>query len=94
MQEASGVTTPMVFSAKLSKTGSASFSDSSLYRYVVGALQYAIITRPELSYSFNKVFQIMAHPLEAHWQAVKRILHYLAASAQQPFSLNGYCDAD
>nr|KYP41292.1 Retrovirus-related Pol polyprotein from transposon TNT 1-94 [Cajanus cajan] len=33
---------------------------------IVGALQYATITRPEISFSVNKVCQFMSHPLAHH----------------------------
>ncbi|KAI5445827.1 hypothetical protein KIW84_013894 [Lathyrus oleraceus] len=72
---------------------------------VVGALQYATLTRPEISFSVNKVCQFLSNPLEEHWRAVKRILRYLCgtlqhglllqpAQTQQPLSLLGFCDAD
>lgn len=77
MLEASPVTTPMQTSCKITKTGSAAMVDPYMYRSVVGALQYATITRPDISYSVNKVCQFMDHPLEAHWVAVRRILRYL-----------------
>lgn len=77
MTEATGISSPMIGGQKLSKTGSDPFSDPTLYRSIVGALQYATITRPELCYSVNKVCQFMASPLESHWKAVKRILRYL-----------------
>lgn len=72
-------------------------------RSVVGALQYATITRPGISFSINKVCQIMKEPLEHHWVAVKRILRYLKGTlscglhlkpASAPFSSNAFCDAD
>ncbi|RZB80750.1 N-terminal acetyltransferase B complex auxiliary subunit NAA25 isoform C [Glycine soja] len=44
---------------------------------VVGALQYATLTRPEISDAVNKVCQYMANPLDSHWAVVKRILRYL-----------------
>jgi hypothetical protein len=105
MHEANSISTPMSSSSKLSKTGSSPFSDPTFFRSVVGALQYATITRPELSYSVNKVCQFMANPLDAHWQAVKRILRYLKgtlhlglqlspAATGQVLSLYGFCDAD
>lgn len=62
---------------KLNKTSSTALSDPFLYRSVVGALQYATITRPDIAYAVNKVYQYMAFSLEAHWVAVKRILRYL-----------------
>lgn len=96
----------MVSSSKLSKEGADYFEDPTLYRSVVGALQYATITRPELSFAVNKVCQFMAKPLESHWVAVKRILRYLkgttshglqlfpASSPTKPLSLRAFCDAD
>jgi len=77
MVEAQSVPSPMITSSKLSKSGSDVFSDPTLYRSVVGALQYATFTRPEISYVVNKVCQFMSKPLESHWIAVKRILRYL-----------------
>jgi len=62
MKDANPVTTPMVSKAKL--TGSVYFADASHYRSVVAALQYATITRPDISYSVNMVCQFMSHPLE------------------------------
>lgn len=105
MSKSNSVVTPMASSTKLTKTGSADFSDPSLYRSIVGALQYATITRPEICYSVNKVCQFMAHPSDTHWLAVKRIICYLKgtvtsgllftpASPAHPFSLQAYCDAD
>lgn len=63
------------------------------------------LTRPELSYSVNKVCQFMASPLDSHWRAVKRILRYLCGTSHnglllQPashdgkFSLRAYSDSD
>jgi histone deacetylase 1/2 len=105
MQDAKPISSPMVAGCKLSKHGSDFFQDPTLYRSTVGALQYLTITRPELSYSVNKVCQFMAHPLESHWVAVKRILRYLKGSMSVGLrlspvstirtpSLIGYCDAD
>ena len=43
----------------------------------MGALQYATLTRPEISLAVNKVCQYMANPLDSHWAVAKRILRYL-----------------
>jgi histone deacetylase 1/2 len=105
MLESAPVATPMQSTCKLSKTGSPALSDPFMYRSVVGALQYATLTRPEISYSVNKVCQFMSHPLETHWVAVKRILRYLKGTIQQGLllspatpnkvpSLHAFCDAD
>jgi hypothetical protein len=46
MQEAKGVKTPLPPSSKFPVDGTNNFSDPTLYRSIVGALQYATITRP------------------------------------------------
>ncbi|CAM8882543.1 unnamed protein product [Rhodiola kirilowii] len=63
-------------SSRLTLWGDA-FSDPKLYRQIVGSLQYATITRPEIAYAVNCVCQYMHAPTSLHWQAVKRILRYL-----------------
>jgi len=77
MQEAKPLPSPMVSGLKLTKEGSQPFSDPTLYRSIIGALQYAVITRPDICFSVNKVCQFMSNPLESHWTVVKRILRYL-----------------
>ncbi|XP_019154331.1 PREDICTED: uncharacterized protein LOC109150810 [Ipomoea nil] len=47
------------------------------YRRVVGALQYLTITRPDLSYSVNRLCQFMHTPTTDHWGLVKRVLRYI-----------------
>ena len=51
--------------------------DGTKYRSIVGALQYLTLTRPDLSYSVNKVCQFLHAPTTNHWTAVKRILRYI-----------------
>ncbi|PNX67794.1 histone deacetylase, partial [Trifolium pratense] len=51
MDTAHGMPTPMVSSLKLSKVGSVPVEDPTLFRSIVGALQYATLTRPEIAYS-------------------------------------------
>lgn len=50
---------------------------STLYRSLVGALQYLTITRPGISYAVNQVSQFLHAPTIDHFQAVKRILRYV-----------------
>ena len=51
--------------------------DSTKYRSIVGALQYHTWTRPDLSFSVNKVCQCLHSPTILHWSAVKRIVRYV-----------------
>jgi hypothetical protein len=50
------------------------------YRSIVGAVQYIMLTKPDLSYSVNKVCQFLHAPSTLHWVAVKRILRYLCGT--------------
>ncbi|KAI5382563.1 hypothetical protein KIW84_070123 [Lathyrus oleraceus] len=65
MSTANGMPTPMISSSKLSKVGSHTLSDPTQFRSIVGALQYATLTRPELSFSVNKWADALTKPLSA-----------------------------
>lgn len=103
--EAKAIGTPMVANLKLSKHGNDLLDDPSFYRSIVGALQYATLTRPEICFSVNKACLFLAQPLESHWTAVKRILRYLngtldhglllqPASLHSPLRITAFSDAD
>ncbi|XP_019442253.1 PREDICTED: uncharacterized protein LOC109346968 [Lupinus angustifolius] len=97
----------MATTYRLTKTESKAFDNPTMYKSVVGALQYATITRPDLAYSVNRVWQFMGNPLEQHLVAVKRILRYLQGTlnlgihlkpvvfdSSLPIILTSLCDAD
>ena len=104
MLQAKGVSTPMVTSEKLSRLDGTVLSpgDATQYRSVVGALQYLTLTRPDISFSVNKVCQFLQSPTDVHWTAVKRILRYLKQTQNlvlllqksSPLLLSGFADAD
>ena len=47
MDKVKAISTPMVSGLKLSKHGGDEFNDPSLYRSMVGALQYATVIDPK-----------------------------------------------
>lgn len=102
MQEAKALPTPMVSSLKLSALDGSLCSNPKLYRSIVGGLQYATLTHPEIAFSVNKTCQFMHNPSDTHWEAVKRILRYLQGAASyglkisknSALALTGYSDAD
>lgn len=77
MQYPNSVNTPMTSGNMLIAYGSDPVRDIQIYMSIVGALQYATITKPEITYSVNRVCQFMQTPLESRRRAVKRILRYL-----------------
>jgi hypothetical protein len=102
MIEAKPITSPMASSSTLSAFTGDPVEDPSLYRSTVGSLQYLSLTRPDLSFVVNRVFQFMHRPLKPHWQAVKRILRYLKHTPSHGLLLHrtssttlaAYSDAD
>uniref|UniRef100_A0A803QAH9 Reverse transcriptase Ty1/copia-type domain-containing protein n=1 Tax=Cannabis sativa TaxID=3483 RepID=A0A803QAH9_CANSA len=93
---------PMNRGLKLSSYGSEPMVDATLFRSIVGRLQYANVTRPEPALCVNKVSQFMQAPLQQHWMAVKRILRYIADTldygvplkTSSDFSIEVFCDAN
>jgi histone deacetylase 1/2 len=77
-------------------------NDVTTYRSIVGALQFLTLTRPDLSYSVNKVCQFLHAPTTTHWTAVKRILRYIQGTLKVGLTfhksssslLSAFSDAD
>ncbi|CAN1152879.1 Retrovirus-related Pol polyprotein from transposon RE1 [Linum perenne] len=55
----------------------APFHDPTLFRQLVGGLQYLSMTRPDLAYTTARLSQFMHAPLNSHWRHLKRALRYL-----------------
>ena len=100
--DAKPVSTPMASTPKLTlKTGDP-LSEVKSYRQLVGSLQYLAFTRPDVSYAVNRLSQYMHQPTDAHMQAAKRVLRYLAGtidhgiffSATNSLTLHAFSDAD
>ncbi|PWA86467.1 gag/pol polyprotein [Artemisia annua] len=75
------VPSPMSTSKILTRNDSPTLADPTKYRQIVGALQYASLSRPDITFAVNKVCQYMHTPTENHWSAVKRILRYLKGTS-------------
>jgi histone deacetylase 1/2 len=104
MEKCKSIDTPLSSSDKLSiedgdKLG---HEDATRYRSVVGALQYLTLTRPDISFSVNKVCQFLHSPTTVHWSAVKRILSYIQGTIKlglqigktQSMLVSAFSDAD
>ena len=79
MADCKPVSTPLSTSEKLSLHEGTLLGENNTtkYRSIVGALQYLTLTRPDISFSVNKVCQFLHAPTTVHWEAVKRILRYV-----------------
>jgi hypothetical protein len=70
------VGTPMIVSQHLTTDGNP-FHSLTTYQFLVGALQYLTITRPDITHVVNSISQFMHALSEHHFQAVKRIPRYI-----------------
>lgn len=60
------------------------------YREAVGSLMYAATTfRPDIAYAVSQVAQFSENPGKAHWEAVKRIIAYLAGTPRHGLCFGG-----
>jgi hypothetical protein len=74
----------------------------TMYRSVIGALQYLTNTRPDIAFAVNNLSQFLQCPTTTHWNSVKRILRYLKGTLHvglhirfsERLSLQGFSDAD
>ena len=88
--------TPVDTKPKLAADEGPPVSDPSLYRSLVGALQYLTLTRPEIA------FAVQHDPREPYLTALKDIMHYLKGTISHDLQLNkssitdrvAYSDAD
>ena len=104
MQLCKPVHTPLSTTEKLSIDEGTRLGteDSTRYRSIVGALQYLTLTRPDISFSVNKVCQFLHSPTTSHWEAVKRILRYIKGTIGYGFKIrksdsmlvSAFADAD
>jgi hypothetical protein len=104
MSKCKVVATPLSSSEKLCAQGGDALgsADATAYRSIVGGLQYLTLTRPDLTFSVNKVCQYLHALNTLHYTAVKRILRYvkgtidlgLRITRSSSMLINGFADAD
>ncbi|XP_028075976.1 uncharacterized protein LOC114278168 [Camellia sinensis] len=77
------------------------FSQLSLYRSLVSALQYFTITRPDLAFVVNHACQFLQTPLTSHFALVKSLLRYFKGTlylglqfSLGPLTLHAFSDSD
>jgi len=90
MMNCKPMNTPMSTTEKLTvyEGDSLGPEDSTKCRSMVGALQYVTLTRPDISFSVNKVCQYLNSPTTVHMTAVKRILRYLHYTQRVGLKIN------
>ncbi|CAN1323102.1 Retrovirus-related Pol polyprotein from transposon RE2 [Linum perenne] len=78
------------------------FDRPTLFRQLLGGLQYLQMTRPDIAYTTNKLSQTMHSPSTTDWVNLKRVLRYLKGTTTHGITLTRhnshilsvYTDAD
>lgn len=79
--------THMAYTTKLSIYDCLKFDDPSIYMSIIGSFHYVTITRPNLTFVGNKVFQFMHNLKCSHWISFKQILRYLQVNVDYGLTL-------
>lgn len=93
---------PLEANIKLRPNQGVPLPDPSLYRKLVGKLNFLTHTRPDLAFTVLYLSQFMQDPRHSHMKAAMHTLRYLLNSptqglylkADSDYSLQAYCDSD
>lgn len=102
MERCNSITTPVECGIKLSRFDNAEKVDSTMFRRLVGRLQFLTCIKPDILYGVGVISRYMEAPTMTHMKAAKRILRYveetlnygLSYTVANDFRLFGYSDSD
>ena len=77
MEDSKPISTHMVTRHKLSKNDDSTEVNQTLYRSMIGKLQYVVHSRPNIALAIRIVAIFSKNPKENHMMVVKRIMRYL-----------------
>lgn len=80
------------YNMKLSAEDGELLDDLSSYRRMIGRLLYLTITKPDFSYSVNRLSQFLANPRSPYLKTAQRILQYIKKSPGLSLFFPSYSD--
>lgn len=102
MDESKADGTPMVTRIKLSKEDTTGEVDQTLYKSMIGKLQYVVHSRPNISLDVGIIARFQSNPRGIHMNVMKIIFKYLKGTddyvlqykQEDDFNLKVYIDVD
>jgi hypothetical protein len=102
MDQCKSSSVPMQKNVKLSCDDGLKEVNATVYRQMVGSLNYLTTTRPDISYFVSFLSQFMEKPHEIHWNVEKAVLRYLKGTLDYGIKyiyaydveLTGYSNSD
>ena len=89
LEDSKPVSTPMIIGHKLSKNDEFAKVNQTMYRSMIGKLQYVVHRRPDIKLAIGIVARFSVNPRENHLMAVKRIMRYLKVLMTLAFTTRG-----
>ena len=102
LQDSYSVDTPLKLNVKYRREEGDLLPDPTIFRQLVGSLNYLTITRPNISFTVQQVSQFMQAPRHFHLVAICHIIQYLRGTSNHglffpcgsPIRLNAFSDSD
>ncbi|XP_016566623.2 uncharacterized mitochondrial protein AtMg00810-like [Capsicum annuum] len=102
LQDSSSVDTSLELNVKYRREKGDLLPDPTIFRQLVGSLNYLTITRPNISFAVQQVSQFMQAPRHLHLVAVRRIIRYFRGTSNRGLFfpsgsniyLNAFSDSD
>jgi hypothetical protein len=92
---------PYTSGKKLTKLDGDALPDPTTYHNIIGALQYCTLTRLNIAYIVNQLYQFLHCPINKYKKAAKRVIWYLKGTQDHglhftpgPLQLQAFCDFD
>eukprot|EP00253_Pinus_taeda_P006247 PITA_06247 len=94
MNGCKAVSTPLEQNIKFRSDDGTKEVNGTLYRQLVGSLNYLTTTKPDIAYAVSILSQFMAKPHESHWIAAKRVLRYLKGTINFGIEYTNACNVE
>lgn len=101
MASAKPCSSPLTSRVKLSRSTSDPLTNFTEYRHIIHPLQYCTLTRPEIVFVVNQLYQFMHSLTSTHWTTTKRVFRYLSGTIHHglyfckgSLDLNAFSESD